>query len=118
MKSKELSSDVVSYLKKSGFSDRRISRMNVDTCLYHDLGFDGDTAEEMIEFLAQEYGVDVSNFDFDRHFPREFPGDTHFASVIGSFIPFWRFFQNRKKQFSPVTLLMIDQAIKSKHWQS
>jgi hypothetical protein len=117
MNSQNLSLDLVRFLKGLGFSSQKISRMNNETRFYQDLNFDGDTAEEMIQYLENEFKVDVSNFEFDRYFPREFPGNNDFVSIVGSIIPFWRYFYNKKKQFEPLTLSMIDRAIKSKHWQ-
>ena len=46
-------------------------RLRPETRLFHDLGCDGDDAVDLITQFAQQFGVDVSAFDFDQHFGPE-----------------------------------------------
>jgi acyl carrier protein len=41
--------------------------------LFRDLGIDGDDAIDLITSFSKEFQVDVSNFDFGKHFGPEWP---------------------------------------------
>jgi len=46
-------------------------RLSLETRLLHDLGCDGDAATDLIQHFAQRFGVEVSTFQFQRHFGPE-----------------------------------------------
>jgi hypothetical protein len=65
---------VFSYLRKLGYSEQRIAGMSMHTRLFHDLGAYGDSAIEDMQLLEEEFGVDLSGFEFAKYFPPEFEG--------------------------------------------
>src|SRR5215216_3011535 len=50
-----------------------VSRLTASTRLEDDLGMTGDDAAEFIAAFAAEFGVDLSGFEFGRHFGGERP---------------------------------------------
>ena len=57
-------------------------RLRASTRLLHDLGMDGDDASEFLQAFAQRLGVDLSRFEFSRHFGPE-GGCNPFAPLHG-----------------------------------
>lgn len=51
-----------------------------EVSLYHDLGIDGDEADELLNKYRRMFGVSLVGFVFDDHFPGE--GDTVLPSVL------------------------------------
>lgn len=88
----------------------------METRLHHDLRLYGDEALDYLEVLAKEFKVDLSGFDFDRYFPREFPGDSFLERELFS-ICRWLYKLKRKRGYEPITLAMVDEAITKKTWQ-
>lgn len=106
------------YLEKCGHSKREIKTFNLDTRLYHDLFIYGDIAESYIEVMAEDFNVDVSNFDFHAYFPVEFPGKTRVSGFLIALCPFWlrRRYLHPGENYKPLTLRMIQTALDSKKW--
>ena len=51
--------------------------------LFHDLGIGGDDAFEMLEQVAERFGVSFSGFQFSRYFPDESEAlGAHWARVL------------------------------------
>lgn len=48
--------------------------ITLDTTLFGDLGVAGDDGLELMAAFGQEFGVDLSEFNADRHFGPEAPG--------------------------------------------
>ncbi len=110
---KNIDSIVKKYLKECGIRDAKINTLHGDTSLYHDLGVYGDIAEGYLDLLVDNYGVDVSTFDFHKYFPEEFSGEKTFKIHLFTIIPFLRERYNNKKIFKPLTLGMIALAIQT-----
>lgn len=52
-------------------SGTRKERVSLASTLLGDLGIDGDDAWEVLEGLHRKFGVDFSEFEFQRHFRNE-----------------------------------------------
>lgn len=85
--------------------------------MYHDLGLYGDIAEAYMEVLAERYQVDLSDFEFDKFFPEEYPGKNALTSALISITPFAAYFARRRKEYEPLTLEEIETAMKARTWQ-
>ena len=53
------------------FRPRRKGPLSADTRLLDDLGMDADDAVEFMEAFSEEFNVDMSEFEFKRHFGPE-----------------------------------------------
>ena len=104
------------YLRALGHSERQIDRMSINTRMYHDLGVYGDSAIEDMQVLAEKFGVNLSNFDFDRYFPPQFEGRNRFEMVLINSLPFVSKIVRDRREYLPVTLAMIDQSLREKTW--
>ena len=62
---------VVSFVSKFWHAEK--SSLSEGTRLQHDLGLDGTDAEEFMEAFSEEFNVDMSEFEFDKHFGPEAP---------------------------------------------
>lgn len=113
----ELSADLREYLKRCGLPERKLARCNSSTRMYHDLGLYGDIAEAYLGVLADHYGVDLSGFEFEKFFPPEFAGTNMLTRTLLWLIPFAGSVARRRDNYSPLTLEMIDRAIRAKRWQ-
>lgn len=109
---------LVSYLRECGISTRKISRLTLDSRLYHDLGIYGDEAEGCMEALQTEFGVDMSGFDFSDYFPPEFPGRNGLTATLITFLPLSvrRLYVHADSNYKPVTLTMLRDALIAKRW--
>ncbi|WP_175015405.1 DUF1493 family protein [Burkholderia lata] len=112
-----LSSELCEYLRKCGFSKKRIDKLTYDTRLYHDLGVYGDLAEGCLEILCDQYHVDLSKFEFDKYFPREFVGENAFVRTLLWAVPFLGSGARRHGDYSVLTLGMVENAIRAKCWR-
>jgi hypothetical protein len=104
------------YLKICGLSEEKIGRCNMMTRLYHDLGIYGEVAESYMEVLVDSFNVDLTTFLFERYFPLEFPGRSCLSRYLLWQIPFARRLAEKRATYDPVTLEMIDTAIRTKKW--
>ncbi|MBB3121772.1 DUF1493 family protein [Pseudoduganella violacea] len=109
---------LINFLKLCGLRQSRIDNCDLNTRLYHDLGIYGEVAEGCMEVLVNAYQVDMTNFDFKTYFPLEFPGKTGVSRFLLWQIPFARRIVERKADYSPLTLGMIEAIIHSKQWPS
>jgi hypothetical protein len=100
------------WLKCCGYSDAQIAGFNNETRLFHDLDLYGDNALDELEFLANDFGVDFSDFHFDRYFPGNFGRDPF---VLTLFKPS-RFAAAIREKYPPVTMDMIEKTITQKKW--
>lgn len=78
------------------------------TDLFRDLGVDGADAEEVIDGIAHEFGVDFSRLEWGRHFGPE-RGCNPFALLLPSW---WRWQRER----IPVTVRDLARAVVAKQW--
>lgn len=111
-----LSSELCEYLKGCGFSKKIIEKCTPNTRLYHDLGVYGDVAEGCIEVLCDRCHVDISGFEFDEYFPREFIGENSFIRTLFWAVPFFGREARRHGKYSTLTMMMIESAIRAKRW--
>ncbi len=91
--------------------------LSPDTSLLKDLGMDGTDAVEFMEAFSEEFDVDMSEFEFDKHFGPE-AGITPIHLLIYLFILLGRIF---KKDLDlsgliPITLRDLVSAAKAKKW--
>lgn len=112
----ELSIDLREYLKRCGLSESKIAQCNGGTRLYHDLGLYGDSAEACIAVLADQYHVDLSGFEFERFFPVEFVGGNVVTRTLLWLVPFASKAVRQRGEYLPITLRMIDDAMRIKRW--
>ena len=112
-----LSADVREYLKRCGLSDSKLAQCNESTRMYHDLDLYGDIAEAYMEVLGKQYQVDLANFQFEKFFPTEFQGKNMLTRTLLWLIPFANMASRQRNNYQPLTLSMIDRAIRTKHWQ-
>ena len=76
----------------------------------HDLDLLGDTAVENLQVLANEFAVDFSGFNLDRHFPTELSHDAFMLTM-------YRLFRLKRRvdsvtaKYKPLTIGMIQDAI-------
>ena len=75
-----------------------------DTKLEEDLSIWGDDAVEFIKDFGEIFNVDISEFDFRKHFKSE--GDVIFSSIVNLFK------KVKPKKSTPLTLGDLEQAIK------
>lgn len=101
-----------------GLKECKIASCHMDTRLYHDLAIYGDEAADFLEVLAKQYQVDLSDFEFAKYFPEEFPGETFVKQIFLYYLPFGRWLAYRKATWRPLTLAMVDAAINAKKWQA
>ncbi len=67
--SNTLSDEVIDFLSRRQAVPRE--RLTLETHLREDLGMEGDDASEFLEDFSKRFGVDFSEFNFDRHFGPE-----------------------------------------------
>ena len=105
------------YLRELGYSEQQIAGMSMNTRLFHDLGSYGDTAADEIWLLQKKFGVDLSEFDFDRYFPPEFEGKNKFAAFVRNIVSprETRLISNREG-CEPLSLGMVNRSILAKCW--
>ncbi|MGV7206217.1 DUF1493 family protein [Oxalobacteraceae bacterium A2-2] len=113
----EAMNDIIDeYLSACGFSRKVIMRCAPETRLYQDLGVYGEVAEACIGLLKEKYGINLGHFVFEQYFPVEFPGTSSAERVFYWIFPFLRKWGPDSNVFYPLTLEMIDRAIRSKKW--
>lgn len=86
--------------------------------MYHDLDLYGDIAEGCMELLAKDYRVDLSGFEFEKFFPSEFVGNNRFTAFLLQLVPFAGKIARQRGNYLPLTLELIDRAIRTKRWAS
>jgi acyl carrier protein len=92
--------------------------LSPDTSLLKDLGMDGTGAGEFVEAFSEEFDVDMSEFEFDKHFGPE-AGITPIHLLIFLFVLVGRIF---KKDLDlsgliPITLGDLVSAAEAKKWR-
>lgn len=112
----ELSTELREYLKRCGLSERKIARCNGGTRMYHDLDLYGDIAEGCMELLAKDYHVDLSGFEFEKFFPPEFVGKNMLTGFLLQLVPFAGRAARQRGVYLPLTLEMIDGAMRAERW--
>lgn len=101
------------YLKMCGMSDRKISRLNAETLLFHDLEIYGEIAEDYINILHENFSVNIDEFCFEKYFPCEFSNDGLMQMLLQWFFPWFATSSKEKNRRHPLPLSKIEQAIVS-----
>ena len=89
----------------------RPDRLRLETRLFHDLSCDGDDAVDLLTHFAQQFGVDVSAFDFDQHFGSE----AGFNPLAYAYL--WLLCPGRLRR-KPLTVGQLTEAARSKRLRS
>lgn len=113
---RELSTELRGYLKRCGLSESKIAQCNRGTRMYHDIGLYGDIAEACMDVLVEDYGVDLSDFEFGKFFPPEFAGGNMLIRALFWLVPFAGKAARQRVEYLPLTLEMIDNAMDAKRW--
>jgi hypothetical protein len=91
--------------------DEENQRLRLSTRLYHDLGVDGEEAETFMEAFAERFRVDLSGFEFERHFRDEEAG--------GPLSRLWQRWRNPESgKRIPITLEDLVEAAREKRWRT
>ena len=93
---------------ETGYSEDKIL---IKTRLYHDVGLDGDEAEEFIEAFAEAFNVDMKGFEFYRYFNKE---GLDSLALLGSLFKTKR----DQKPLDEITVEMLEQAALKKRWNA
>lgn len=112
----KLTNEVLEYLRLCGLSEKKIGKCDLDTRLYHDLGYYGDVAEANMELLESRFHVDLTDFRFDQYFPSEYWGENYAAKIINWAVPFVGAKNRGRQTYPPITLEMIGNVIRQKKW--
>lgn len=84
-------------------------KLSETTRLAQDLGFDGDDAAEFMEKFSETFNVDLTSFNFTRHFGPE--------AAFNPFYSLYLLLFNRKKlRQDPITLRDLVAAVRNKRW--
>ena len=71
-----------------------------------------------MEALERDYCVDLKGFEFHAHFPPEFIGRSVLVRALLWLVPFAGAVARRREIYAPVTLAMVDAAVRSGRWES
>ena len=94
---------IVEFVRSETRTRKPLSR---DTDIAKDLGVDGDDAHDFMRRYQREFEVDLSQFEFDRHFGGEgFDLIEALKSALG-----------RGKKRTPVTISLLFTAAKDHRW--
>ena len=106
--SEPLLSEVIAFV--ADFRGQRPERLSAATRLREDLGIDGFDAEDILIAYRERFGVDMTAFEYDRHFGPE-----------AAWNPFswlyWRLFRPERLRFDPVTIGHLVEAARCGRWE-
>ncbi len=90
--------------------------LSADTRLLDDLGMDGDDAVEFMEAFSKEFDVDMSEFEFDKHFGPEGFGPVDLFYILFSLVG--RIFRKDFDLLGHISITLRDlvSAAKAKKW--
>ena len=88
--------------------------LSADTGLLDDLGMDGDDAVEFMEAFSKEFDVDMSEFEFNRHFGPE--GFSPLALFYFLYCLLGRIFRKDVSGLISITLRDLVLAAEAKKW--
>ncbi|WP_338847472.1 DUF1493 family protein [Massilia sp. W12] len=117
MENHKLTEGMRQFLTHCGLRECKIASCQMHTRPYHDLGIYGDEALDLLDVLSKQYQVDLSDFEFAKYFPEEFPGGAFAKRIFLYYLPFGRWFVYRKVTWQPIILAQIDAAISAKKWR-
>ncbi|MHA6824557.1 hypothetical protein ACQUKI_23880 [Ralstonia pseudosolanacearum] len=116
------------YLKKCGYSVEKINSWTSETRLLHDLGLCGDDILDEFKVLQDEFGVDLSDFEFKKYFPGELSKDAYVVSTrrllhaiglhkIADYL-YKKIVERVFRKYMEVSLGMIESTLRQKKWIS
>ena len=114
----QIASEVAEYLRRCGVPERKLRYLNASTQLFRDLDVYGDVAEAFMEELRDGHAVNMENFRFEDYFPEEFVGDSLAQKILYWILPVLGRRRRRIGPYRPITLKMLDQAIRDRTWSS
>jgi hypothetical protein len=112
----DMSSELYEYLGRCGLPSSEVAKCSSGTRMYHDLGLYGDIAEAYMSVLVDYYHVDLSDFEFEKYFPQEFVGKNMLIRTLFWILPFAGDVVRRHGEYLPLTLEMVDRAIRTKRF--
>lgn len=117
--SEPLSDRVLEAFLRIGYKEKDFLHLNMDSCIRQDFRLDGDSLEEDLEFIQKHYGVDFSDFVFERYAHPE-------GELLGGwrtmqrFLHWWNPDQNphpdARPKLQPLKFRKLDRAIAAKRW--
>ncbi|MGM4896965.1 DUF1493 family protein [Tardiphaga sp. 839_C3_N1_4] len=109
--------NVTRFLIAAGYRAHELAPLHMGTRLFHDLGLYGDSSDDVMAMLQNKFGIDLSDFPFDRYFPPEFEGKTRFqAFLLNLRMPLQSRLIRDRTKFEPLTLQQIDDAMRAGRW--
>lgn len=116
------------YLKKCGYSAAKIDSWTSNTRLLHDLDLCGDDILDEFKILQDNFGVDLSDFEFKKYFPSELSKDAYLISArrllhtiglhkIADYL-YKRIVDRIYDKYSEVSLGLIEATIRQRKWIS
>lgn len=87
--------------------------MTLESTLLGDLGLDGDDASEFFEALLSKFGVDISSFEFERHFRCE----PFFKGILYILRKLKYRDEHVAARKEPITVAQLVSACEKKAWQ-
>ena len=109
--SERLSEQVKEWLRECGYSEIDMAGLSGRTRLLHDMKLLGDTAEEQLVMLRDQFGVDMRRFEFNQYFPNEFSLDAFVLTLLP-----WHILRRLLVKYRPLSLGMIDRVLAEKKW--
>ena len=106
------------YLKKCGYSDAKIDSWTGETRLLHDIGLSGDNVLDEFKILQDQFGVDLSGFEFKKYFPSELSTEAFLLALrpLLCAVGLQRIVIHICDRYPEVTLEMIESAIRQRKW--
>ena len=98
----------------SEFTRVRPQVLTWETTLFHDLGIDGDDADEFFEEFGRTFRVDLRDFNIESHFGPE--ASDPFSSILTWFQGWWIGDHHRAAGVVPISLHDLVQAAKAGRW--
>jgi len=116
MNDKIENAELLRFLKLLGYKDNKIDEMTLETRIMHDLGCDGDSFDEVMEVLLDEFEVSFSGMTWEK-WEEYRPSEGKLLSLIEDMRRLFNWLKGEpKKEYIPVTLAMIADAIRLKKW--
>jgi hypothetical protein len=110
----------LAYLKRCGYSTTKIDSWTSETRLLHDLGLCGDDLLDEFKILQDEFGVDLSEFEFKKYFPGELSMDAYFITIrqLLRAVGLGKVVDHVCDKYTGISLGMIESAIRQRKWIS
>lgn len=122
MDNKEIQSEVIEFVAE--FRNRPVEKIKLETSILEDLGIDGDIADDLFVEYAEKFKVNMTEFDFKKHFGPESSIFAPFTMVLAIFYKIYCLIFSETKSFSerffnlqPVTIRDLVESAKVGKWQ-